>query len=409
MYVDDLILIATSEQQLQILIEAVEQHLVQIFAASNQSKTKFLARQPTQDLTQWLDDRQHKISESTTYLGLAIAGRDNWNTHVQSIIKKTNSKFYALQKKGLRPDQMDPATAVALIQKTLIPTLTYGSEIITMSKGNAKSITTAIATYTKKALGLHQHTPTAWVLWEAGILDSQSLFDTSKLRYWHKLMKSKTNTIQKHIATTPTSNLSTEVQAILNEFGQTYHTNPNLLPGKKKWKTMINQWMESRAKANLTNSPYFNGILNPLIIKPTFDSILPYLAQPHNTKIILRLRAQQSNTASDPIQSTQPHRCHMCGEESSLLHLTFSCEAYTQLRTDLFDAIAQQTTTHTLEILNEATDHQKLEIILNGTCLGDKSLDILEQFSKMLQLQMRELNEAAVNFAATTSVSESFL
>ena len=84
---------------------------------------------------------------------------------------------------------MDLSTNLDLLEKILLPILTYGAELTTPNLTSLRKATSAVAMAAKHILGLHWNANSKWSLWEAGIPSIQAQIEEKKLRLAMKLNK----------------------------------------------------------------------------------------------------------------------------------------------------------------------------------------------------------------------------
>ena len=112
-------------------------------------------------------------TQAMTYLGITITPTGSWKPHIEKTLRKAETKFHILQKEGVKWGAIGHPTNITLIQKLIIPIITYGAEIMRLTEAETRMVNKKIAKFFKTILNMDSYTPTNW------ILGSKSTSDTT--------------------------------------------------------------------------------------------------------------------------------------------------------------------------------------------------------------------------------------
>ena len=130
LFADDALLLASSPQELQFLLDLVFQHSEKWRFKFNIQKSKamvFKGRKPARKLSFFLGLQELEIVESLKYLGVDFASNWSWSVTKKRFAKKARSRLAFLSKAIF--DGISSDAGENLWRTIVRPTLEYGCEI----------------------------------------------------------------------------------------------------------------------------------------------------------------------------------------------------------------------------------------------------------------------------------------
>lgn len=192
MYVDDLILVAETDNGIQKLYNTVRQFCTQWNMVMNSAKT-VVTHANSAETANWFiaanNIPETGLQQNVKYVGIHIqfpCKSKDWTTHVTARAKSHRKIFHLMQQVGIAFRGGHIPAMMKAVDRILAPTLEYGGEIVEMSRPVATIYNKQIAFVLRKIMGMHPHTPTMWVIREAGMLFTEEALGKSLLRLWRK-------------------------------------------------------------------------------------------------------------------------------------------------------------------------------------------------------------------------------
>jgi hypothetical protein len=129
------------------------------------------------------------------YLGVTlqanIGNTEAWNKHAETKASSMEKAFYITSKRGMPWLTDNLQTNMRFYERILLKIGLYAAELWDHTPGQMKTMDKTQAQILKKIWNMQQKTPTAWVLWETGILPAAILIQLDKIalgawRTWHQ-------------------------------------------------------------------------------------------------------------------------------------------------------------------------------------------------------------------------------
>jgi hypothetical protein len=396
MFVDDLILMATSQKDMTDLWAIVTRFCLRNGCVVNTSKTQILQcnmKTSAFALTQSLRLPPSTIQDKLKYLGIEISamkGPKGWSAHVDSRMTKMQSAYFSLTANGLHWGNNSITPSLKLYAEVLTPILMYGGELWELDERTSQLLDRKQAKLLKLILGLHRMTPTPWVLWETATLPASIQADLLKVKRWRKTMVDHHNNWKNTRKTAkkrrrnglpalhahqhqgqrlPLTQQGRKIKTILQSWGlanksirEIVQPRPETEPtGETDWKT----WATSNAEQQHTeqfrtwaeSEECLSRDLTPLAVKADrplshlLDGSLPIGSQNQVTNV-LRLRAYTIGIGADWSRRSQSDHpcCPLCSSQNkqdSIPHMLTECRGLAKERTELI--LAMHKTWSTLE------------------------------------------------------------
>ena len=394
MFVDDLLLMAKSTEEIKILTNALTSFLNKNYAVINKKKTEIMANYISPELKKWLEENNYKNNSNIKYLGITININNSWTDYIEQIKQKINKKFHPLKRRGVFWKEINPINCIQLIKKLIIPTATYGAELLTLTLKNKSHIDKKIAYTFKETLGLKGYTPTNWVLWEIDQPQIEWIIKERKLNYWWKIQNTKSCILQKEILNTPGSVFNKAIQKILDNKEGPKHTKKAINTKEYTWRKTNKKWISTNRKISIKKIRTENHQHQYFDIKPNSD-IIPEIFDtskfPHKIiKTILHARAQTLSIPSDINSKTDKECCPLCeNNQCSIIHLLHECKTTNKIRKEY------------LEALNSIVKN-KLD---SNTVKHIKQLTKKEQFQNIISLNLTNNTECNETIMVITAIA----
>jgi hypothetical protein len=376
MYMDDLLLISSTYEHLSEMMEILNDFLLNHSAVANEDKLNLFTSRKIDDLDKsWAKERGIFLPTPLhfEYLGHIIESGSAVET--KRIIKKIWKKFHSMKNLGIRWGEVDPLLELELVKRSIIPIIESEAQIRSLPPSSHKEIDRTIANLVKIILRLPKASPTVWVLWESGLINSEWIHKRAKLRLWRRVHKTKDLTLLRVFAENNESIFHRETQSILDECELGAFIDPNLLPSKVKWKHMVSEavtgFYACSARKGI-DSLYGHGWSGH--IKPFAEIDTPLLKQlrgePHRNTI-LALRANSLGLLSDIHARTanKSKACRGCGGlAESPTHVLFECPLLSKKRTRLLSRVKQLVSIDILKGLTSSKSPELLPVLISRLC-----------------------------------------
>ena len=187
LYADDTILMAETENGLQLALKAVEEYCRTWTITVNPAKTKVLifSRGKVRKFPQWtLEGVRLEVASEFCYLGVHFNYNNNMKKAIHHQVKQAERALYALRSK-IRRLNLPLDIAIHLFNHTITPILLYGSEVWAFE--DTEQLDVFQRKFLKEEMGLRRSTPNCMVYGEVGQSKISQLANQRMLSYWYKI------------------------------------------------------------------------------------------------------------------------------------------------------------------------------------------------------------------------------
>ena len=193
-YCDDLFLMASTKQEMDVLLEAIGEYALNWKIKFNTNKCFNLSIKPPDVKNKtipklYLNNCPLVQRSSIIHLGLPIGSANFIKDYWIEQLKSTVRSFYALNGIGLRPFEMTPLTMAKIYRIYCQPKFLYGLEMIYISKGTLKKLNTTQSTLIKMNLGLSKYARSSALLDALRIESVKHLYYKFKIIFISQLKK----------------------------------------------------------------------------------------------------------------------------------------------------------------------------------------------------------------------------
>ena len=134
LYADDLVLLAETEQDLNLQMQVIGNYTVKWNMDINSSKTKVMIfndprKRKEGDIFGRINEHNIHISKSYKYLGVILNNKHSFKDHVDMFVDKANKCLFSLIKKSNEWRGFEPRLLLYLLDHLISPILSYGCEI----------------------------------------------------------------------------------------------------------------------------------------------------------------------------------------------------------------------------------------------------------------------------------------
>ena len=246
--------------------------------------------------TQNLISAKPNPNNSLTITGVTIKAPFNsptWFHHVNARCNIMSAVFHQMRNSGLHMSPFLIPQNLFMYKRFLLPILSFGLHLVHPTTKVIQTINSTQASILRFILNLPLSTPTPWVLWEAGVLQAESLisyFTTSSWRKYSQSPHKHPNLHQKvHSVLTTSWNLPQDQLSLWENQG---------FPTKKSWNKLCLHHATTRTSLNF--KIWSNDQPHPyLLIKPSLHAQTPlshtptHLNTPNsNTNLLLLILAR---------------------------------------------------------------------------------------------------------------------
>jgi hypothetical protein len=194
MYVDDLVLMATTKAHMLKLFRIVQNFCAFNKCVINTDKTTIIHNNMMTSVRLLMHTLQiptSALQDSLKYLGVitsAKTGPAGWLPHIEERIKKAKSAYFSLASGGLRSGGASTVPALKMYDSMITPVLMYSGELWETDTASELVLDRCQARILKLMLGLDRKTPTPWVLWETATLPAATKSDLMKVKRWRSTL-----------------------------------------------------------------------------------------------------------------------------------------------------------------------------------------------------------------------------
>ncbi len=192
LFADDIVLIAKSAEDLHRAMNVMSDHARRWRYRFNTAKCAVVVagmQKKKQTGERWLlSGEPVQEVEQYKYLGLQLQKNGRWTSWQEARVRAGRASMSALWWGGARRTGLPVATGERLIHEMLLPTLNYGSEVVTTTKQHATQLETVQAHAGCQLLGLPRvRTSYAMVRGELGWIRMSARRDMAQLRFLQRL------------------------------------------------------------------------------------------------------------------------------------------------------------------------------------------------------------------------------
>ena len=249
-FVDDTILLATNPIDITGQVDSFNYNAAIWGSVLNINKTVILSNRSTQPLKKWMEEydiKQDQLNKtSAKYLGVWISIKNrSMKTHYKHVIDKARRTMYFLKSRGVNKDCLKMTETLDIIKKLILPQLTYASEVICPSQSTINHVNWFIASMISEMTCIPKNCPHMSVIWEANVDFFETILAKAKLRFYFKIINSKTTSTHKYLV--EGNYLYTELLSILKKL-KSEHLTPQCIKQQIEEKTLTKwgwkQWVK---------------------------------------------------------------------------------------------------------------------------------------------------------------------
>ena len=199
LYADDTILLANSENDLQIALDKLYIYCDKWKLTVNTSKTKVVvfSRGKVRNIPKWrFGPDEVETTPEYTYLGIKFNYNGSFEKAMSKQVNQAKRALYSLVSK-FRKLNLPYDIQCHLIDSCIIPILLYGSEV--WGSSNLKQIETCHNQTCKLMLHLHKRSANCMALGELGRFNMEHLIKQRMLNFWANLINGKQSKISYQI------------------------------------------------------------------------------------------------------------------------------------------------------------------------------------------------------------------
>ena len=192
LYADDLVLIARDREDLQSQLNALDKFSKSPKMEVNMDKTKVMliqkqkSRAKSKNNKTWMvGDKAIKECVSYKYLGVTLKSNGSFSEHIDKIKERAHKAYFALIAKSKEWGGFQPRLILYLFDHTIVPILTYASEIWGFEEWS--KLETLHLKACKYALGVRSSTTTDAVYAELGRISLQTTRHINILSFFDRL------------------------------------------------------------------------------------------------------------------------------------------------------------------------------------------------------------------------------
>jgi len=137
--------------------------------------------------------------------------------------------MYFLKYRGVNKDCLKKTETLDIIKKLILPQLTYASEVICPSQSTIDHVNWFIASMICEMTCIPKNCPPMSVIWKANVEFFETILAKAKLRFYFKLINSKTTSTHKYL-------VEGELQSILKK-SKSEHLTPQYIKQQIEEKT----------------------------------------------------------------------------------------------------------------------------------------------------------------------------
>jgi hypothetical protein len=198
LYADDIVFFATSEKELQQIMDIFSDFCYKYELTVNLKKTEVVVFSSCiLGITACITYRGNRVPQNTEYkyLGIIFHARHGAKKGGEALLAVAKRALYGLQRKMRSENITNPKLALRLFDSLITPIITYGSEIWGCYGSRCKHEADQLyLNFIKNTLNIPKGTDTEIVLAESGCLPFHTKIWESQARYWARLKNIEDNT-----------------------------------------------------------------------------------------------------------------------------------------------------------------------------------------------------------------------
>jgi hypothetical protein len=384
---DDLLLMARSELDMQLMLDAVNAYAKAHKYRINPTKTTLTFYGKKQDGDLYLGDDIISPTKEFKHLGILRTNKGNNNSTLLEDRAKTGRRtVYALMPSGLHgQDGLSPATASSVIRAYVLPRMIHGLEAMILKNGDLMVLEKAYKQILRDIQSLSKRTASEAVYLLMGMLPIQAEIHIRTLSLFGAVMRLEEGTLLRNLAERQlavNSNPRTCWFRYVWDIAKTYGLESSLIGStlnpisKEGWKDLItssvkNFWVMKLKRTAIEKSSlkHINLIYlsegEPHPVWPEDAPPVGILAASYRAKMLSGTYILQSTRAKFNQHEVDPI-CLLCREEEEdMIHFIVRCPALkairsTKLKTEMLPVAEKLMIT----VPEEATE--QCRFILNG-------------------------------------------
>ena len=195
LYADDTLVLAESDIQLQRALDSLHIYCNKWSLKVNIDKTKviiFSAGRIRKYKSFKFGENSIDVVDDYVYLGTTFNFNGKFHKAIAKQVLQAKKAYYGLLTK-VKKHNLDADVFIDLVEKLVIPTLLYGSEIWGFS--NIKQLQVCLNNFMRKFLRLHKSTPMCMINGELGIKEITEYIENRMLNFWCNIAKGEENKI----------------------------------------------------------------------------------------------------------------------------------------------------------------------------------------------------------------------
>ena len=444
LYADDIVLIADSPIDLQLLMDALYQQMftwrLEINTETKAGEDKsnvvvFTSRRNHQFSTSWNFNGRHiNESNSYTYLGIIFSSNMSWNPAIRYRLECASSKASILPRLRYKYGQCPIKIAETVYRACVGPALDFGCEIwnTDLNPSLSDEIELSQINIGRDFLGASPSSQPITIRGELGWMHLSERFDDLRLRLWHKCATldppREYGQSKQHSDVAPqqrsllhatyiwskqcNSAWWVNTRRILDECDLSQYYSPHhlvtdpaaKLPHISQWTPIVSEAIKVRAEVNwqteLANLERKEKLDTYIRIKQTFkrERYIDEVSDPNMRRYVFQLRTgtcsklwlEGARMSSAPYIPRHERTCRCCyvppGSPKQLddsMHFLIECPAFERFRSQLLIALNAEHATHlTLptSISSLNSLDQHAKTILHDVILGGSVTDHLTDY-----------------------------
>ena len=332
---DDIILLATSPQMLQNMLDTLDRVALQAHLKFSQLKSKVMViNAPSHQPLEWfLGDLQLQETDEYTYLGEVIRNDMTMKGHLAHLVRRSFAVSATMFACAAEPvlDRIKMGTLLQLYQSCWIPSVLYNAETWLISKVMIKSVTQLQLNLLRRLLKVPTSTPKVALYGELGVLPIEQEIHKRQLGYLHNLLtadKFASNILWLQISHNQPRSWWMSVNSLLLRYELPNSVTEIAAMKKEVWKRNVKRGIQK----------YFhNWYCRDSIAKTKMSGIYTHKQEPgrasymeslsrNQVAIIFRLRTRMTNAKAN--LAIGPQICRWCrrGHETDT-HIFAECRA----------------------------------------------------------------------------------
>ena len=286
LYADDTLVLAESDIQLQKALDGLHNYCNKWSLKVNIDKTKvivFSLGKITRYKSFKFGEQAIDVVDDYVYLGTKFNFNGKFHKAMAKQILQAKKAYYSLLTK-VKKHNLDADVFIDLVEKLVIPTLLYGSEI--WGFGDLKYLQICLNNIMRKYLRLHKTTPMCMVNGELGLKEIHEYVENRMLNFWCNIATGEENKISsimyKWIRTLYDkgifkSDWLNKIKTSLDYMGYSYLFNNINLVNKNQFKNAIKLRLKDIYDQSWANSVFTNSICLNYRAMTTQKSLKKYL------------------------------------------------------------------------------------------------------------------------------------